>query len=149
MGVSVLKRPFVQVNEKKDDGQRGLQTAVATYDFDELGGVVGDIGLGVSIPANAVIWDGFYDVITTFTTAGADAGTIGLEAGTADLVAAVAVSGVGDVWDAGVQDIIADGTAANAVKVGTSAVELIVDVGGQAVTAGKAIFVVRYIITGA
>lgn len=139
----------VLLPDGKVDGHRIAQYAVATFDFAEHGGGTGDIGLGVSIPANAVILDGFYDVLTTFASPTSDAATVGLEAGTADLIAAVDIADVGNPWDAGRHDLIPDNTAANTVKVGTSPVQLIVDIGVEGITAGKAIFVVRYIITGA
>jgi hypothetical protein len=44
--------------------------------------------------------------------------------------------------------MIPDGTGATTIKVGTTPVELILDISGQVVTAGKAIFVVEYTITG-
>ena len=44
----------------------------------------------------------WYDVITTFTSVTGDAATIALQAESAnDLVAAIAISTAGDVWDAG------------------------------------------------
>jgi len=144
-----LAQRDLNVPDAKVDGRRITQAVVASYDFAEHGGAIGDIGLGEAIPANAVIHRVWYDVLTTFTTAAADAGTIGLEAGAADLVTAVAVSDVGDPWDAGLHEGIPDGTMANAVKVGTDPVQLIVDVAVQVVTAGKVIFYVEYSITGA
>lgn len=119
-------------------------------------------GLGVYIPTKAVITKAWVDVITTFTTAGADAGTIAIQVQAAnDVVAAIAVSAAGDVWDAGIHGSILgtpalSGNAATAIESAalnaasmlktTAERELSVVVGGQALTAGKmAIFVEYYI----
>ncbi len=62
----------------------------------------GTYGLGFYVPDNAIITHAWYDVLTTFTTAGADAGTLALQANAADdLVAALAVSDASNIWDAG------------------------------------------------
>lgn len=146
-GRQFFKRPLVQ-QDAKDDGNRTASWAVATFDFDDDGGATGDHGLGVEIPANAVIVGGFVDVLTTFASPTADTATIGIEAGTADLVAAVDIADVGNPWDAGLQDVIPARTAATNIKVGTSPVEIIVDIGVEDITAGKFIVGVEYTISG-
>ena len=93
-------------------------------------------GLGITIPANSLIIGGGYDVLKTFTTASADSGTIAIHAQAAnDLVTATAVSAGGDIWDQGRRSIIPVMTGATAVKT-TTAKEVTVTVGGQALTAG-------------
>ena len=97
---------------------------------------VGAKPLGITIPANSLIIGGGYDVLTTFTTASADAGTIAIHAQAAnDLVTATAVSAGGNIWDQGRHDIVPDGTGSTAVKT-TTAKEVTLTVGGQALTAG-------------
>jgi hypothetical protein len=143
-----LKQRALNVPDTVGDGRRVKQEVVATFDFDAGQGLAtGDTTIGV-IPANALITGGYAEVLTTFTSPTADAATIGLEAGAADLIAAVDIADVGNPWDAGVQALIPVQTAATAIKVGTSDVGLIVDVGVEAITAGKVIFVVEYTITG-
>lgn len=121
-------------------------------------------GLGVYIPAKAVITNAWVDVITTFTSAGADAGTIALSVESAgDLTAAIAISAAGDVWDAGVHGCL-PGSYAEATVAGDTAIldaarkaasyvkttverEITATVAGQALTAGKAVVFVEYVIS--
>lgn len=64
----------------------------------------GTILLGQYIPINALVINAYYDVITTFTSVSADAATIALQIEAAgDLVAAIAISAAGNVWDAGIR----------------------------------------------
>lgn len=123
-------------------------------------------GLGVYLPANAVIVNAFYDVSTTFATASADAGTIalGYTGATGAFVAAIAVSAAGDVWDQGVRGTLIgtpalDGNSRTAI-VGAAAVaaamtkitaekELVATVAGQVLTAGKLVLFVEYYISAA
>jgi hypothetical protein len=61
-------------------------------------------GLGVYIPAKAVITKVWVDVVTTFADGDADAATIALHAQSAnDIVAGIAVSDSTNVWDAGIR----------------------------------------------
>jgi len=121
-------------------------------------------GLGVYLPVGAIITNSWLDVITTFTTAGADAGTIAIQAQAAnDIVSAIAVSAAGDVWDAGIRGGL-HGSSAMATVAGDTTVldaarkalsylkltaerEISVVVGGQALTAGKMIVFVEYVIS--
>lgn len=165
-------RPAYQVNRGAVKAESGLATkycATAIFDTaaNDSSGVanttVATHGTGVYLPANAVIMNAWIDVITTFTTASADAGTIaaGYTGAAGAFVAAIAVSAAGDVWDSGVRGSLVanpslDGNSRTAI-VGAAAIaatliklsaekEIIVTVGGQALTAGKmAIFVEYYI----
>ena len=125
------------------DGLTGLRVAQATYDFAVEGGAIGAIGLGVTLPDDAIIWDGFYDVKTTCTSA-TDAGTMALHAQTAnDLKTATAISS-GTTWDApGVKAIVPVGTAAAAIKL-TAARELTATIAVEDFTAGKFVLYVFY-----
>jgi len=123
--------------------------------------------LGVFIPNKAIITRAWYDVITTFASAGADAGTIALHAQTADdLVAAIAISDATNVWDSGLHGTVTAGTTtlteagpntrtqivhakdivAGYIKA-TAERELIATVAGQALTAGKLTLFVEYIVS--
>ena len=82
------------------------EMAVATFDPTANTGerAIGAHGLGVYLPAKAVITRAWIDVVETFASAGADAGTIALHAQSAgDIVAAIAISDSSNVWDAGIR----------------------------------------------
>lgn len=120
-------------------------------------------GLGVSLPDNAIITGYIVDVVTTFTSA-TDAATIALKAeGTGDLLAAIAISDSTNMWDAGIhagkpgypslgadaahdtQPEVAALFAASFVKT-TAVREITATVAVEALTAGKAVIFVEYII---
>lgn len=112
-----------------------------TYDFAVLGGVVGDIHLGQYLPAKAIITRGFGDIITAFVSTSND-GTIALKAeGAGDLLAAVDADTL-----SGRFELIPLGTAAAMVKT-TVQREIILTVGTHAITAGKAVFFLEYMIS--
>lgn len=141
------------------------EIAVATFDPSANTGerTVAAHGLGVYIPDNAIILEAWIDVITTFTSAGADAGTIAIHVQSAnDIVAAIAISDASNVWDAGVRGtkigaIAISGDAATqlvasaaeaASKIKTTAErEITATVATQALTAGKANIFVKYILS--
>ena len=121
------------------DGLGLLRVARATWDFAEHGGAIGAIGLGVTLPDNAVIVGGFVDVVTTAITAGADAGTMAIHVQTAgDIVAAVAVSNGANPWDEGLHAIVpkANTPESTGIKL-TAAREVTATIATQAFTAGK------------
>jgi len=139
---------------------------VATFDPSANTGerTVAAHGLAVYIPDNAVITRAWVDVVTTFTSAGADAGTIALHVQAADdIVAAIAISDASNVWDAGIHGsklgfpALADTATETALVVAalfagsmlkTTAVrEITATVGGQALTAGKANIYVEFVIS--
>lgn len=121
--------------------------AIATYDFAVNGGAIGAINSGAKLPDNAVITGGFIEVLTTCTTAGADAGTMAVKVqGAGDIVAAVAVSDASNPWDAGFHAVVPDGTLAKFIKL-TAEREVVFTIAGQAFTAGKIKVVLDYILT--
>ena len=133
----------------------GLNTkriARATYSYAEHGGAVGTIGLGVTLPDNAIATRTFYEVITTLTSNAAnDAATISFDIPVDDvagLVAATAISAGGDIWDAGYHEGIQDGTAAAFAVKTTDARELSVTIGVEAIdAAGIVVFFCEYVVT--
>lgn len=135
------------VNSKPLDGN--LRTARVEYDFAVDGGAIGSItlrGQG-AIPDNAIIVDGLIDVITTFTSA-TDAATVALTANSAgDLKAAVAISNGANPWDAGLKDLVPVSTAATSVKL-TADRSLVMAIAGEALTAGKMVIFVNYMLGG-
>jgi len=142
------------------------KTAMAIFDPSANTGerTVAAHGLGVYIPDNAIITKVWVDVITTFTSAGADAGTIALHAQAADdIVAAIAISNASNVWDAGLHGskigfpALADTATQTALEVAalfaatylktTAEREITATVAVQALTAGKAAIFVEYIVS--
>ena len=156
--VTTAKILDANVTEPKVVGSVGVgglfvkKHALVVYDFAVDGGVVGAIPLTGSptIPDNAVVHVESYDVLTTVTTAGADAGTLTLGFPTdGDLFTAIAVSDGSNPWDAGV---FVKGTgalvdASQTPKKLTGARTFILTAGGQAITAGKVVFQVSYWIS--
>ena len=122
-------------------------------------------GLGVYIPTKAIVTRVWIDVVTTFTSAGADAGTIALHLQSAnDVVSAIAISDASEVWDAGIHgskigypNLGADAAHDSALEVAalfagtmlkmTAQRELTATVAEQALTAGKANIFVEYVIS--
>ena len=119
-------------------------------------------GLGVYLPSGAVITRAFYMVDTTFTSAGADAGTIALTVNAAgDLKAAIAISDASNVWDAGLHGCLPsayalDGNALTAIAMAaaqaasfvttTAKREITATVATQVLTAGKLTLFVEYFV---
>lgn len=131
------------------DGLNEKRVARATYDFAEHGGAISTIGLGVTLPDNAIVVRAFYEVLTTLTSAG-DTATIAVTIPTDDvagIVAATAINAGGNVWDAGHHEAIQTGTAATFSEKCTAARELSVTIAVQAVTAGKFILWCEYVIS--
>lgn len=139
---------------------------VASAVFDPSGNTAqratGAHGLGVYIPDNAIITKAWYDVITTFTSAD-DSATIALHVQSAgDIQAAVAIS-TGTPYDAGLHasllgfpNLGADAAHDSAAEVGalymgvslkmTAERELVATVATQALTAGKLVLYVEYVL---
>lgn len=122
-------------------------TVVATFDTAVTANkAIGSHGLGVYIPANAVIMGGFIDALTTATSA-TDAATIAVKVeGTGDTVAAIAISDATNPWDAGLHAIKELNTAATMIKT-TARREINVTTAVEALTAGKFNIVLRYVVS--
>lgn len=136
--------------------------------FDATAGVTaGSYGLGVFVPSGAIVTDAYYVVRTTFTSAGADAGTIALTCQSAgDIKAAIAISDATNVWDAGIHCGLigspAVGSNASTLDAGTAILysakkasslllttadrELTVTVATQSLTAGVMDIFVEYVL---
>ena len=151
----------------KQDGLTVPKIAVATFDpsGDTTMRTAAAHGLGVYLPDNAIIIRAWYDVVTTFTSAGSDAGTIALHAqGANDLVSAIAISDASNVYDAGAHgclplapnlgnDAAHDSQlevialfAALQIKL-TAERQLTATVAGQVLTAGKLVLYVEYVLS--
>lgn len=113
----------------------------AQYDFATLGGAVGDISLGVTIPDNAVITDVVIDVLTNPTSGGS--ATIAVKAqSAADLIGATAVASFTGI----LQGVPTAGTIASAIKL-TANRTVTVTVAVAALTAGKFNVFVKYLLS--
>jgi hypothetical protein len=155
------------VTRTKRNGTVVREVAVATFNpsANTAQRPTAPYGLGVYLPTKAIITKVWIDVVTTFTSAGADAGTIAIHVQAADdVVAAVAISAAGDVWDAGIHgskigypNFGADAAHDSAVEVAalfaasmlklTAAREITATVAEQALTAGKANIYVEYVLS--
>ena len=134
------------------DGLNTKRIAKATYSYAVDGGAISTIGLGVTIPDNAVVTRTYYEVITTLTSNAAnDAATISFDIPVDDvagLVAATTISAGGNIWDAGYHEGIQDGTAAAFAVKTTGARELSVTIGVEAIdAAGIVVFFCEYVVT--
>lgn len=113
----------------------GVTSGTHTFTKNAIGAIL----TGVVIPANHIIVDSRYDVPTTCTTSGSDAGTMAIHVESAnDIVSATAVS-TGTTWD-NVANTVA-GTpvsAATAVKT-TANREVTFTLATKAFTAGKVV----------
>ncbi len=125
-----------------------MRVARATYDFAEHGGAISAINLGVTLPDNAIVCGGFVDVVTTCTSAGADAGTMALHVESAnDIVSAIAISNGANPWDAGLHAIVpkANTPESTGIKL-TAARAITATIAGQAFTAGKFVLFLYYVV---
>jgi hypothetical protein len=164
-----ISAPDIRLNRTAPNRFNGIAvTRVAQAVFDPSANTAqrptGSYGLGVYIPDNAIITKVWYDVVTTFTTASADAGTIAITIQSAgDAVAAIAVSDASNVWDAGIHGSLigfpnfgADAAHDSALEVAalfaasmlkmTAEREITVAVATQALTAGKMVIYVEFVL---
>jgi hypothetical protein len=111
----------------------------ATYDFAEHGGVVGAIPLDLTLPAGAIIYNGFANVVTDPTSGGSATVAISIQ-GANDLLTATAIASV-----TGALDLVPDGTAAETIVLTTDKT-LTVTVAVAALTAGKIDVYLQYFL---
>lgn len=120
-----------------------VKVAQYEYDFAKHGGAVGAITVGPKLlPAGAKIFQGFVDVTTAVTSAGA--ATIQLMVTGADDI--MASTGKASFAANALLDIVPVGTAATMVIVAAAA-NLTVTVGTAALTAGKFTVNLLYVVT--
>lgn len=105
-------------------------------------------GTGVTLPINAVVIGGFYEVNTAFTSAGGNAGTVAISTeGANDIVTATAVSNAiyGTI---GLKAIVPKNNTPEATGIKcTAAREITCTVAGQALTAGKLTGFLEYVVS--
>ena len=139
--IPVLLKQSMLAPNQGTDGLTVKGVLRVTYDFAVNGGAVGAIPLAVTLPDKAIISRAYGDILTAFVSTGGT-GTIALGANTAnDLLAAVDADTL-----SGRFDLIPAGAIANFVKA-TAARVITVTVGTAAITAGKAIFFLEYVIS--
>lgn len=134
------------------EGTTGVKTLVAEYDFAVDGGTVGSktlrgiAGNGNSIPAGSTVVGGYLEVLTAFTSASTNTGTVALTLeGAGDLVVGTAqpVSGA-PLSTTGRKDILPDSTGDTSVRT-TVARSVVATVAIAAITAGKLRVHLRYV----
>ena len=115
--------------------------ARATWDFAVDGGAVSAIGLGVTLPDNAIITRSWIDITTGMTSAATN-GTIAIHAeGANDILSAVDADTL-----SGQSEGIQDGAVGNMVKT-TGAKELTATIAVEALTAGAFVLFVEYVVS--
>ncbi len=133
------------------DGLHPHRIARATYDFAEHGGAVSVIGLGVTLPDNAIVTRAWYEVLTTChspTTPDAATISISIPADDVDgILAAIAISDGTNPWDAGLHEAIQDGTVANFSTKTTAAREISIEIAVEALDAGNFIVFLEYVVS--
>ena len=142
------------VNDEKldlynEDARQAKRIARATYDQAEHGGAISTIGLGVTLPDNAIVIRSWREVITTLTSAG-DLAQISITIPTDDvdgILAAIAINDGTNPWDAGLHECIQDGTVANMSEKTTAPRELSITITVEAVTVGKFILFCEYVVS--
>lgn len=125
------------------DGLHARRVARATYDFAEHGGTAGTIGLGVTLPDNALIQRVWYKQQTAFTSGGAATVSFGWAGSTAALTTDQAFNHAN--YSEALHDGIQLGTVATMTEM-TAAKEIAITIGTANLTAGKVIMFVEYVM---
>jgi len=153
----------------KKDGLTVAKVAVATFDSaaNDSDGVSNKTaaahGLGVYLPDNAIVMRSWIDVVTTFTSATSDAASIALMAQSAnDLSSALTIVDGRNMFDAGMHQCIpgswnVTGSAVAEVAMAaliagswvkmTAERELTATIAIEAITAGKLVLYVEYVLS--
>ncbi len=124
------------------DGLQSKKLMHSTFDVAVDGGTIGAIDLGEDLPANAIVTQAYFQIITQFTDAGS--GTVALHcAGADDLFAAADITGsaAGTITSG-----VPVGTAATMFDVGT-ACDVTATVAGADQSAGKMVIWIEYVVS--
>jgi len=127
------------------DGLHPKRIARVTYDYDEHGGAVGTIGLGVTLPKNALVVRGYYYQHTAFTSGGAATVEFGYVGDTDAFIAQAAYDNA--QYSVGSHDGVSTGDAAHFHGPLSDAKEVAITIGTADLTAGKLILFLEYVIT--
>ena len=124
------------------DGNHVKRVARATWDFAADGGATSAIGLGVTIPAKALVNFAYWYTVTQVVDGGSGTGALSCEDANNLFTAADVTGNAAKVVVLG----IPQNSAATMVKDIGAACELTWTIAGAAATAGKLIFFVEYTI---
>jgi len=138
----VITAPNLELNGS-DSGLTVRQVAKALYEFSEYGGSQGTIGLGVTLPTNAVVTKVFYKVTNAFTSGGAATVEFGFTGDTDAFVAQAAFDNA--AYGVGWHDGTPDDTATNFVD--SSGKEIAITIGTADLTAGEVLLWLEYVVT--
>jgi hypothetical protein len=124
----------------ESSGASRAKLALFEYDFTVDGGAAGAIIINPDgLPENAIIWDG---MVLVHTAVVGTTSTLAISVvGANDLLTATAEASltVGTM-----HDIVPDGTASNALKVGASKIGVTFTIGTNDLTAGRVMVALRY-----
>lgn len=125
-----------------------LYVARAEYNFAVDGGTIGAIASKTVIPGGAIVIGGFVNVITTCTSAGADAGTMAISVKSAnDIVSAIAISDGTNPWDAGLHAIVPKRNTPESTAIVTTAPRYVTfTIATQNFTAGRIVVYLEYVV---
>lgn len=116
------------------------------YDFDVLGGAVGNITLtGEPMPDNAVVMNAFVDSVTAVTSGGSATVTLTLESSGDILGSTGKASFTANTLIAGVPDFA---TSGDWVKTTSNTAQVVAAIGTAALTAGVFYVTLHYVVTG-
>lgn len=118
------------------------RTLRAEYDVALQGGAIGLHGLGISLPAKAIIKKSWYQIGTQFVDAGT--GTVGLYC--EDVGNIKAASDITGVSAGTITDGVSTGSAATMVSGIGANCEVLAVVAGAAQTSGKLVVFVEYVV---
>lgn len=110
----------------------------ARWDFDSDGGAIGDIGLGVVVPAGTIILDGIINVLDPITSGGEVTIALHVE----DPEDVMAAEDLGTISGVGLYDVVPVGTAATMIKT-SDARTITMTVAVAALTAGALVVSLR------
>lgn len=157
MGLFRLGRGIGKIGDMMFDGKANTRDGlfalkVAKVTFNPSANTaqrpIGAYALGEALPMGAIVVGGFIQVNTTFTSAGADAGTIAISIeGANDIVSAIAISDGSNPWDAGKHAIIpkANTPESTSITTTTATRKITATVAVQNLTAGKATIMLYYV----
>ena len=144
--ISISNAGLVSMAAVSGDGLNQKRTARATYDVAVDLGTIAAHGLGITIPANAIIVRSWFYTVTQFVDAGA--GTVAISCETANnIFSAADITGNADgVLVDGIQQAFStfDGTGAAGIL--GAACELTATVATAAQSAGKLVLFVEYMV---
>ena len=133
-------------NGAPTSGNWGALPRIAYGVVDLSSAAIGSYPIGslTALPNNIIITGCWYTVNTTLTSGGGDAATVAINVNGVDVVAATAISGGGNIWDAGAHGV----SLSNPLLAATSG-PAVATVAVQAITSASSLtFWFEYFQTG-